>query len=88
VFTLDAGPLVRCQCPEGPATYHLDTGFFLVSPCLESKYRGGSQLSKMPLHASHVAPPDVNVNFSSTISSTCNMCLKPLPPGESPIAVK
>ena len=37
VFTLDAGPLARCQCPEGPATYHLDTGFFLVSLCLESK---------------------------------------------------
>ena len=26
MFTLDAGPLVRCQCPEGPATEHLDTG--------------------------------------------------------------
>jgi hypothetical protein len=34
------------------------------------------------------SPPDVNVHFSSTISSSCNMCLKPLPPGESPIAVK
>ena len=31
VCTLDAGPLARCQCPEGPATDHLDTGFFLVS---------------------------------------------------------
>ena len=38
VFTLDAGPLARCQCSEGPATDHLDTGFsFLVSLCLESK---------------------------------------------------
>jgi len=57
VFTLDAGPLARCQCPEGPATDHLDTGFFLVSLCLESKCWGGSQLSKMPLHASHVVLP-------------------------------
>ena len=34
VFTLDAGPLVRCQCPEGPATDHLDTGFLSRFPCV------------------------------------------------------
>ena len=28
VFTLDAGPLARSQYSEGPATGHLDTGFF------------------------------------------------------------
>ena len=27
-FTLDAGLLARSQYPEGPATDHLDTGFF------------------------------------------------------------
>jgi hypothetical protein len=27
-FTLDAGLLARNQYPEGPATEHLDTGFF------------------------------------------------------------
>jgi len=28
VFTLDAGLLARSQYSEGPATGHLDTGFF------------------------------------------------------------
>ena len=34
VFTLDAGPLARCQCPEGPATDHIDTGFLSWFPCV------------------------------------------------------
>jgi len=34
LFTLDAGPLARCQCPEGPATDHLDTGFLSWFPCV------------------------------------------------------
>ena len=34
VLTLDAGLLARSQYPDGPATGHLDTGFFLVSLCL------------------------------------------------------
>jgi len=34
VFTLDAGLLARSQYPEGPATGHLDTGFFFSwFPC-------------------------------------------------------
>jgi len=32
-FTLDAGLLARSQYPEGPATGHLDTGFFWF-PCV------------------------------------------------------
>jgi hypothetical protein len=32
VFTLDAGLLARSQYLEGPATGHLDTGFFLGFP--------------------------------------------------------
>jgi len=36
-FTLDAGLLVTIQYSEGPATGHLDTGFFfLVSLCLKA----------------------------------------------------
>ena len=35
-FTLDAGLLARSQYTEGPATGHLDTGFFLVSLCLKA----------------------------------------------------
>ena len=34
LFTLDAGPLARCQCSEGPATDHLDTGFLSRFPCV------------------------------------------------------
>jgi hypothetical protein len=34
VFTLDAGPLARCQCPEGPATDHLDADFLSWFPCV------------------------------------------------------
>jgi len=37
VFTLDAGLLARSQYSEGPATGHLDTGFFVfpvsISKC-------------------------------------------------------
>ena len=51
VFTLDAGLLARSQYTEGPATGHLDTGF----PVSISKRSDGSQHSKLPLHASHVA---------------------------------
>jgi hypothetical protein len=32
--TLDAGLLARCQCSEGPATGHLDTGFLSWFPCV------------------------------------------------------
>ena len=36
-FTLDAGLLARSQYSEGPATGHLDTGFFLGFPVPISK---------------------------------------------------
>jgi len=36
LITLDAGLLARSQYPEGPATGHLDTGFLLVSLCLQA----------------------------------------------------
>ena len=57
VFTLDAELLARSQYSEGPATGHLDKGFFFVFPVSISKCWGGSQDSKLPLHASHVALP-------------------------------
>jgi hypothetical protein len=34
VVTSDAGLLARSQYSEGPATDHIDTGFFLFSLCL------------------------------------------------------
>jgi len=36
LFTLDARLLAKSQYLEGPATGHLDTGFFLVSLCLKA----------------------------------------------------
>jgi len=55
-FTLDAGLLARSQYSEGPGTGHLDTGFSCF-PVSISKCWDGSQDSKLPLHASHVALP-------------------------------
>ena len=55
--TLDAGLLARSQYSEGPATGHLDTVFFLCFPVSIRKRSDGSQHSKLPLHASHVALP-------------------------------
>ena len=56
VFTLDAGLLARSQYSEGPATGHPDTGFSWF-PCAQNQGSDGSQHSKLPLHASHVALP-------------------------------
>ena len=57
VFTLDAGLLARSQYSEGPATGHLDTGFSWFSCVYKQMLTDGSQHSKLPLHASHVALP-------------------------------
>jgi len=48
----------RCvsQYPEGPATGHLDTGFPWF-PCVYKRMLRWSQVSKLLLHASHVALP-------------------------------
>ena len=57
VFTLDTGLLARSQYSEGPATGHLDTGFSWF-PCVYKQIlTDGSQHSKLPLHAPHVALP-------------------------------
>jgi hypothetical protein len=56
VVNLDAGLLARSQYSEGPATGHLDTGFSWF-PCVYKAMLNGSQDSKLPLHASHVALP-------------------------------
>jgi len=56
VFFLDAWLLARSQYSEGPVTGHLDKDF-----CFPYVYKqmltDGSQHSKLPLHASHVALP-------------------------------
>ena len=55
VFTLHAGLLARSQYSEGPATGHLDTGFSWFPCVYKQMLTDGSQHSKLPLHASHVA---------------------------------
>ena len=57
-FTLDAGLLARSQYSEGPATGHLDTRFSRFPCVYEQMLTDGSQQSKLPLHASHVALPN------------------------------
>ena len=56
VLPLDAGLLARSQYPEGPATGHLDTGFSWF-PCVYKRMLRWNQVSKLLLHASHVALP-------------------------------
>jgi len=56
-LTLDAGLLARSQYSEGPATGHLDTGFSRFPCVYKQMLTDGSQHSKLPLHASHVALP-------------------------------
>jgi hypothetical protein len=63
-FTLDAGVLARSQYPEGPATGHLNTDFSWFS-CVYKQMLRWFQVSKLLLHASHVAPP--NLNFLVTL---------------------
>jgi len=54
--TLDAGLLLaRSQYSEGPATGHHDTGFSRFPSVYKQMLTDGSQHSKLPLHASHVA---------------------------------
>ena len=57
VLTLEAGMLARSQYPESPTTGHLDTGFSWF-PCVYKRMLDGSQVSKLLLHASHVALPN------------------------------
>jgi hypothetical protein len=56
-FYLGAGRLARSQKPEGPATGHLDTGFFLVflGPRANAGMIPVIFFSKLPLYVSHVA---------------------------------
>ena len=75
VFTLVAGPLGRCQCSEGPATDHLDTGFLSWFPCdLKQMLRWFPNMQDVTTCFS-CSRTEVNVNFSSTVSST-SICVQ------------
>ena len=64
VFTLDAGPLARCQCPEGPATDHLDTGFLSRFPCAYKQMLRWFPNIQDVTTCFSCSPSDVNVNFT------------------------
>jgi len=56
ILTLDARLLAISQYPEVPATGHLDTGFSWF-PCVYKRMLKWFPVSKLLLHASHVALP-------------------------------
>ena len=60
VFTLDAGLLARCQCSEGPATGHLDTGFSRFPCAYKQKLRRFPTL-QVATTCFSCSPPDLNL---------------------------
>ena len=61
VFTLDAGLLATSQYSEGPATGHLDTGFFWF-PCAYNQ-----MLSHCATTCISHSPPDLNLLVTNFI---------------------
>src|SRR5215469_6851948 len=79
---LVAGLLARGQCPEGPATGHLDTGFSWF-PCAHEQMLRWFPRFQVATACFSCSPPDLNL-VGTNILFTCKL---PLPPGDSPIAV-
>jgi len=59
VLTLDAGLLARSQCPEGPATGHLDTGFSWF-PCVYKRMLRWFPSFQVATTCFSCSPPDLN----------------------------
>ena len=59
VLTLDAGLLARSQCPEGPTTGHLDTGFSWF-PCVYKRMLRWFPSFQMATTCFSRSPPDLN----------------------------
>jgi len=59
VLTLDAGLLARSQYPEGPATGHLDTGYFWF-PCFYKRMLRWFPSFQVATTCSSCSPPDLN----------------------------
>ena len=60
VYTLDAGLLARCQCSEGPATGHLDTGFSWF-PCVYKQMLRRFPTFQVATTCFSCIPPDVKL---------------------------
>jgi hypothetical protein len=84
--TLDAELLARSQYSEGPATGHLDTGFSWF-PCVYKQMLRWLLCFQVAATCFSRSPPDLKLNVS-VASFVCLLHVKrPLPPGDSPIAV-
>jgi len=59
-FTLDAGLLARSQYSEGPATDHLDTGFFWF-PCAYKQILRWFPTFQVATTCFSCGPPDLNL---------------------------
>ena len=59
VFTLDAGLLTRSQYSEGPATGHLDTGFYWF-PCVYKQMLRWFPRFQVATTCFSCSPPDLN----------------------------
>ena len=84
VFTIDVGLLARSQCPEGPATGHLDTCFSRF-PCVYKQTLRRFPTFQVATTCFSCSPPDLNLLVTNSIF--CIHVKKPLPPGDNPIAV-
>jgi len=60
VFTLDAGLLDRSQYSEGPATGHLDTGFYWF-PCVYKQMLRWFPTFQVATTCFSCSPPDLNL---------------------------
>ena len=60
VLTLDAGLLARSQYPEGPATAHLDTGFFFWFPCVYKRMLRWFPSFQVATTCLSCSPPDLS----------------------------
>jgi len=65
-FTLDVGLLARSQYSEGPATGHLNTGFFFVSLCLKEMLRRFPR-NQVATTRSSCGLPDLNLLITNFI---------------------
>ena len=69
-FTLDAELLARSQYSEGPATGHLDIGFYWF-PCVYKQMLEWLPTFKVATTSFSRSPPDLNLNFSLTSFIFC-----------------
>ena len=85
ILTLDAGLLARSEYPEGPATGHLDKGFFFWFPCVYKRILRWLLSFQVATTCLSCSPPDLN--FLVTFFHICVHLKQPLPPGDNSIAV-